>query len=299
MVQEEKEKEKEEEKEEKEEKKEKTEEKKEKTAPSPKVRQPPTRAKGWLASASHAHRGCPRKGRPCRPLCECPSMNLSRAVPRPSNLDCYDSCEHCLGLGFPEDTRPRVCEMCGGSGIYLQRSSLLTITGTCSSCGGFGRLVDARCNHCESGRVSRKKRLAVEVPAGVVQGMKKIYEQEGDVGHCGGSRGDLIVVFSVEESPQFVRQGNDALTTVSVSFFQATLGDHIHIKGLLGQDVRLTIPPGTQPREVLVVEGEGFPVINSLALGRLLVQVDLVIPRSLTLRQAQLLFKTQQKWDKN
>jgi len=127
----------------------------------------------------------------------------------------------------------------------------------------------------------------------------QIYEQEGDVGECGGSRGDLIVLFSVEESQQFIRQGDNAVTSVSISFFQATLGDHIHIKGLKGQEVRLTIPPGTQPGEILAVEGEGFPIVHSSppVRGNLLAQVNLAIPRNLTLKQTQLLFKTQQKWD--
>src|SRR4051812_22074459 len=70
--------------------------------------------------------------------------------------------------------QPRVCGMCDGTGTYSQRSSMLTISTLCGSCSGSGRKIDILCSYCNEGRISRKKRLAVDVPAGVVRGMKKV-----------------------------------------------------------------------------------------------------------------------------
>ncbi len=210
------------------------------------------------------------------------------------------SCDICEGLGYPKDIEQALCSLCSGTGTYSQRSSLLTINTTCSGCNGKGVVVDnlKKCKYCINGKVHKTKELRIEVPPGVMKNMRKIYEGEGDSGEIGAEAGDLIVVFDVEESPTFKREGDDVICEVSISFFQATLGDHIDIPSLYGHPIRLTIPPGTQPNEVLKIEDEGFMSVTAKKRGRMYVRVLLAIPKTLTLRQSELLFYTQQHWDK-
>ena len=49
------------------------------------------------------------------------------------------------------------------------------------------------------------------------------------------------------------------------------------------------IPPGTQPGEVIRLKGEGVPYPKGQRRGDLLVEVKVVVPRSLNARQQHLL----------
>lgn len=191
------------------------------------------------------------------------------------------------------------CGACGGTGTYSQRSSVVTINSTCSACGGKGVVVDetTKCKCCHHGRVHQTKELRIEVPAGVMKNMRKIYEGEGDVGEYGGVAGDLIVVFDVEDSPVFTREGDDATCDASVTFFQAALGARLAVPGLYGQLLRLDIPAGTQPHDVLRLDDEGFVNVATRKRGHLYVRVVLDIPKALTPLQADLLARAQHQWD--
>jgi molecular chaperone DnaJ len=57
---------------------------------------------------------------------------------------------------------------------------------------------------------------------------------------------------------------------------------------LNGRD-ELTIPPGTQPGEVFKLRGRGMPDPRGRAVGDLLVQVQLEVPKNLTPAQEKLL----------
>lgn len=208
-------------------------------------------------------------------------------------------CTICQGHGYPLEVQHTSCSSCNGSGTYSQRSSLLTINTTCATCEGKGVLVEeeSKCKYCDNGRVHQTKELRIEVPAGVMKNMRKIYEGEGDVGEYGGVPGDLIVIFDVEESPVFKRDGDDVTCEVPITFFQAALGDHIEVPGLYGSPLRVTIPPGTQPNEVLCLENEGFVNIATKKRGKMYIRISLIIPKTLTLKQTELLFYTQQNWD--
>ncbi|ELR17259.1 Chaperone protein dnaJ, putative [Acanthamoeba castellanii str. Neff] len=163
----------------------------------------------------------------------------------------------------------------------------------------LGVVVDetTKCKCCHHGRVHQTKELRIEVPAGVMKNMRKIYEGEGDVGEYGGVAGDLIVVFDVEDSPVFTREGDDATCDASVTFFQAALGARLAVPGLYGQLLRLDIPAGTQPHDVLRLDDEGFVNVATRKRGHLYVRVVLDIPKALTPLQADLLARAQHQWD--
>ena len=73
-----------------------------------------------------------------------------------------------------------------------------------------------------------------------------------------------------------------------ISFVQATLGTRLTIP-TLKDNRELTIPPGTQPGEVIRIKGEGVPYPKGSRKGDLLVDVRVVVPRTLTPRQQHLL----------
>lgn len=150
------------------------------------------------------------------------------------------------------------CAHCHGTGTYSRRSALLTINSTCCHCNGHGYPLDQPCVQCSHGRLSDEKVLHIEVPQGVMHDMRMVYSGQGDAGEFGGDSGDLVVVFGVEESSLFQRDGDDVLSEVNVSYFEAALGATVLIRGIYGNEIPLPIPPGTQPDTLLCLKGEGF-----------------------------------------
>ena len=69
---------------------------------------------------------------------------------------------------------------------------------------------------------------------------------------------------------------------------QASLGDEITIPTLDG-DVKLRIPPGTQPGRVFRLKEKGVPILQRTERGNQMVTVNVQIPTSLTDQQEELL----------
>jgi molecular chaperone DnaJ len=86
----------------------------------------------------------------------------------------------------------------------------------------------------------------------------------------------------------FRRDGFDLRLEVPISFVQAALGTRLTIPTLTASQ-ELTIPPGTQPGEIIRLKGEGVPYPKGPRRGDLLVQVKVTIPTHLTPRQEELL----------
>jgi molecular chaperone DnaJ len=75
---------------------------------------------------------------------------------------------------------------------------------------------------------------------------------------------------------------------VPISYTQAALGAEIEIPTLEGTD-RLTIPAGSQSGDVFRLRQKGMPDLHGSAVGDLLVQTHVEIPRRLAAREEELL----------
>jgi len=136
-----------------------------------------------------------------------------------------------------------------------------------------------------------EKEIQVKIPAGVDTGSQLRLRGEGESGENGGPAGDLFVVIHVSEHPFFNRDGENLACRIPVSFVQAALGGVANVPDLASDDeFELTIPPGTQPGEVLKIQGKGMVSLqNKSRRGTLFVKVDVKIPEKLTTRQQELL----------
>ena len=99
---------------------------------------------------------------------------------------------------------------------------------------------------------------------------------QGGAGVAGGSRGDLYLKVTVEEHPDFRREGNHIVGTVTVNAFQAMLGSQVTVSTPAGDTVSLRIPTGTQPGTRLRLKGLGS------AGGDHFVELRVSIPSNLT-----------------
>jgi len=202
-----------------------------------------------------------------------------------------DLCDSCQGSGSEPGHDPAVCPQCGGQGQVAQSGmgGLFQITTTCPKCQGQGRVISKACKTCSGkGRVKKMRTLSIKIPAGIQDGQAVRLNGEGEPGGGGGPRGDLYCYIKVKPHPLLIRDADDLVVRLPVSFSQAALGATVDVPSLNGTR-EIMIQAGTQHGTVLQVKGQGLPDLRSGRRGSLLVQVLVEIPRKLNENQRQLL----------
>ena len=130
--------------------------------------------------------------------------------------------------------------------------------------------------------------MLVRIPAGVATGQYMTMRGVGNVGPRGGPRGDILVVFEVEEDPRFERDGEDLYTEILVTYPQLALGANVEVPMVSGT-VSLQIPAATQSGQVFNLRGRGLPRINSSSMGDLHVRLQLWTPDNLSAAESALI----------
>jgi len=205
-----------------------------------------------------------------------------------------ERCNTCGGSGASPGTKPRKCSVCNGQGqtrrIYSQnRFSTFVSLEPCQTCGGQGEIIDKPCNKCDgSGKVRKNKKIKLEIPAGVEDGVTLQMRGEGEPSET-GSPGDLLIRIHVKPHPLFERLENGHLLyTLNLNFTDLALGTEIRAPTLDGNE-KLKIPPGTQPNAILKLKGKGLPHYGSYSKGDELVRINVKVPVQLNDTQKSLL----------
>src|SRR5690606_15849047 len=155
----------------------------------------------------------------------------------------------------------QTCDICGGTG-QIQRTvrSLLgnvMTSSPCGTCRGFGTTIPNPCPTCSGqGRVRARRKMKIDVPAGVDTGLRLQLPGQGEAGPAGGANGDLYLEIKVRHHDVFSRSGDDLLATLEVQMTDAALGTTATVKGLDG-DVAFDIKPGTQSGDVITIKSRG------------------------------------------
>ncbi len=204
-----------------------------------------------------------------------------------------DTCGACTGSGSAKGKPPSRCPGCGGSG-QVQRAGLggfFQMVSTCPKCQGAGKIIMNPCKKCRgTGLVAKPRTVSVKIPAGVHEGQGVRVTGEGEPGRHGGPRGDLYCYVRVKAHPFLMRDGNDLVSTIPVSFTQAALGASIEVPSLNGTR-QFKIPRGTQHGGTFRIKGEGLVDLRTRRKGDQLVRITIEIPRHLTSEQEELLKK--------
>lgn len=106
-------------------------------------------------------------------------------------------------------------------------------------------------------KIRKTRTLAVDIPAGVDEGMSLRLSGKGGEGLPGFQPGDLFVNLHIERDPYFIRDGMDVHVTIPVSIAQAILGAEVDVLTLDGM-VSMKIQAGTQPETQLLMKGKGI-----------------------------------------
>ena len=202
-------------------------------------------------------------------------------------------CEACLGNGAKPGTAPIACRTCQGTGeIQSARRSVfgtLMTTAPCGTCQGTGQEIPDLCETCGgAGRVPQRAEVALDIPAGVSDGMELRVAGSGQAGIAGGSSGDLFVQLQVDAPETFERRNQDLYAVLDVSITQATLGADITVAGLDG-DEKIRIDPGAASGTMVRLKGKGVPNLQRRGRGDLFVTVHVVTPTDLSREERKLL----------
>jgi molecular chaperone DnaJ len=217
---------------------------------------------------------------------------VASGVRKKVRLPILESCERCSATGSNSNEEPKVCETCSGAGEIrrVQRSVFgqFVSASACPTCAGEGRRITDPCRQCHGdGRQRQERDFEVEVPAGVTSDNYITLRGHGNVGPRGGPRGDILVVLEVEDDPRFVRDGDDLVHQLSISFSQAALGDEVEVPTVWGSE-RIDVPAGAQSGDVLSLRGKGLPRLGGGGQGDQHVRLQVWTPTRLTPEQERL-----------
>ena len=206
-----------------------------------------------------------------------------------------DVCEVCKGKGSTADYGIITCSECSGTGkVRTARQTLIgniITTSTCRDCGGTGKIIKDPCVKCRGkGYHRRKKKVKLDIPAGVHDGDSLRVSGKGNSLGKDSINGDLFVTIRVMSYPGFKRDGNDVLSNIEISFAQAALGCRLEVETLDGKE-EINIKPGTQPKEKIILKSRGIIELNGYRRGDHIINIDVKIPAKLTKEEIILLKK--------
>ena len=139
--------------------------------------------------------------------------------------------------------------------------------------------------------IEHYQKLKITIPPGVDNGTRLRVSGEGDAGVRNGTPGDLYVYLFVESDREFIREGINIRSEITVSYLQAILGCNLQVNTVDGKEA-LTIPAGTQPNTVLTLENKGVPKLgNPVSRGNHLITVKINIPTKVNSEERELLEK--------
>lgn len=213
-------------------------------------------------------------------------QEIAHGVEKKLKLNKQVKCNVCNGTGAENGTAFTTCHTCNGSGTVIGVTNSIfgriQTQNTCPTCNGAGKMITKSCSSCGGqGVVSDSEVVTFKIPAGVSDGMQLSVTGKGNAARGGGVNGDLLVLIEEEQDEELIRDGNDLVYTLFLSFPDAALGCNSEIP-TVDNKVRIKIDPGTQPGKVFRLKGKGLPDVDGYGRGDLLVYVNVWIPKNLS-----------------
>lgn len=220
---------------------------------------------------------------------------IAQGVEKKFKLKKYVTCDHCHGTGAEGSGGTETCPTCHGSGSVTKTQQtflgMMQTQSVCPTCGGEGVIIKNKCSKCNGdGIVYGEEIISVNIPAGVEAGMQLNMRGKGNAGKHNGVNGDLLILIEEEQHPELIRDQNDLIYNLLLSFPTAALGGDAEIPTVDGK-VRVKIEAGTQPGKVLRLKGKGLPVMNGYGKGDLLVNISVYVPETLSKEEKEFIAK--------
>ncbi len=209
----------------------------------------------------------------------------------------HSKCEVCGGTGAKSQSAFKTCSACNGAGEIRQVSRSVfgqfVNIAPCSNCNGLGKIISDPCSKCGGdGRIQDENTIKINVPAGVHDSSYMTLRGEGNAGKNGGQAGDIIVIFKEIEHEFFVRDGDNIIYDLYISYPEAVLGTEVEVPTLNGR-AKLKIESGTQPGKFLKMREKGIQHLNSHGAGDQLVKINIHIPKNVNTKEKEILKELQ------
>ncbi len=210
-------------------------------------------------------------------------MEAARGLKRDIEVERHVRCATCNGSGAKPGTQPMRCRGCGGRGQVAHQQGFFMIATPCLQCRGQGVVIQERCPTCKgSAHIVRKESVAVTVPAGIDDGNRLRLSNQGEPSPAqGGESGDLYIHFKVLPDKRFLRDGDNLLVDVPLTFAEAVLGTTVQVPTLDGSE-NLEVHAGTQPMSERVLPQRGIPNVRGRGRGDLVVRLLVEVPKKLS-----------------
>ena len=202
-------------------------------------------------------------------------------------------CDQCGGTGADKSSSLKTCPVCNGTGEMktVSRSvfgQFVNIT-TCNNCNGEGTVIETPCKKCMGdGRYQSEVMMNIDVPAGVHEGSYMTLRDQGNAGKRGGPSGSVMVVFEETPHKHFVREEDDIIFNLFITYPQAALGAEVEVPTLTGKAV-LKIDAGTQSGKFLKMRNKGIRHLNSSGSGDQIVKINVAVPHKVSSKEKELL----------
>lgn len=209
----------------------------------------------------------------------------------------HQKCGTCGGTGAKSQGAFKTCTVCNGAGEVRQVSKSVfgqfVNIAPCQNCSGTGKIISDPCKTCRGdGRVYDESTIKISVPAGVHDNSYMTLRGEGNAGKNGGQAGDIIVIFKELEHEYFVRDGDNIVYDLYLSYPEVVMGAEIEVPTLTGR-AKLKIEAGTQPGKFLKMREKGISHLNSHGAGDQLVKINVYVPSKVTGKEKDLLKELQ------
>jgi molecular chaperone DnaJ len=220
---------------------------------------------------------------------------IAKGVTKTVKVKKHVLCNTCGGNGAKDKGSVQNCTTCGGSGQVRRVTNtflgqMQTVT-TCPTCNGEGSTITSKCTSCKGeGRVYGEETIAIDIPAGVQEGMQLSMNGKGNAGERGGAQGDLIIQIEEEQHPELHRDGLNVAYDLHISFPDATFGSSVEVPTIDGR-AKIKIPAGTQSGKIFRLKGKGFPEVQGYSKGDQLVYVNVWTPQHISSEEKDLLEK--------
>uniref|UniRef100_A0A8C2HVP1 DnaJ homolog subfamily A member 3, mitochondrial n=1 Tax=Cyprinus carpio TaxID=7962 RepID=A0A8C2HVP1_CYPCA len=204
----------------------------------------------------------------------------AKGVNKEMTVHIEDTCQRCGGRGHEPGSKVQHCGSCNGTGMETVNTGPFVMRSTCRRCGGRGSVITSPCTACRgTGQTKQRRNVTVPVPAGI---------EDGQTVRMPVGKKEIFIMFRVQKSPIFRRDGADIHSDVMISVAQAILGGTVRAQGLY-ENINLSIPSGIQADHRIRLSGKGIPRVSGYGYGDHYVHVKIKIPKMLTDRQQALM----------
>lgn len=197
----------------------------------------------------------------------------ARGGRRTIRVDRQAPCRSCAGAGRVVQAHSTPCRQCQGIGRRFGKG--LAATEKCPDCSGRGYVRHADCAACEGrGHSTAQSVFEVLVPVGLRHGETLRLTRRG---------GSILLRIVHQPHPFFTLQGNDLHCAVPVDVLTLLAGGDIEVP-TLSRLIRVPLPAAASASEIRLV-GNGFPSRHGKAAGDLVLALQAIYPKDLTVAE--------------